>query len=84
MSTATARAKRIVVDFPEPLFDAAEHAALELDINRSSLIRQAVKVFVEDLQRRKLERELAEGYAANAASARVTAEEMMGAETDFV
>jgi metal-responsive CopG/Arc/MetJ family transcriptional regulator len=77
------KARRVVIDFPGPLFDATEHAAVELAINRSSLIREAVKQFLEERRREKLEKELAEGYIANADSARVLAEEMMGAETDL-
>lgn len=35
------------------------------------------------ISRQKIEKDLEEGYLANAASARVVAEEMMGAEADF-
>lgn len=83
MSVGT-KARRVVIDFPESLFDATEHAAVELEINRSSLIREAVRQFLEELHRRKLERELVEGYIANATSASVAANEMMGAEMDLV
>ena len=74
-----AKVKRLVIDFPEPLFRAAEYAAAELEINRSKLIRQAVKQYLKALQRRKLEKELAAGYIANAASARSLADDLMGA-----
>jgi metal-responsive CopG/Arc/MetJ family transcriptional regulator len=80
---ATAKAKRIVIDFPRPLFEATQDAADELAINRSSLIREAVKQFLEARYQQKLERDLAEGYLANADSARIIAEHMMGAEADF-
>lgn len=80
---AAPKARRIVIDFPEQLFEATEDAADELAINRSSLIREAVKQFLEARYRQKLEKDLAEGYIANADSARAIAEEMMGAETDF-
>jgi metal-responsive CopG/Arc/MetJ family transcriptional regulator len=59
-------AKRVVVDFPEPLYTQTEKCAAELDINRSSFIRLAVKKFVADLRRQRLERELAEAYTAMA------------------
>jgi len=78
-----AKAKRVVIDFPETLYCEAEVAAVELHINRSSLIREAVAQFLDELRRRKLEIELEEGYRANAASARLIAEEMAGAEADF-
>ncbi len=81
--SAAATAKRVVIDFPASLFEATENAAVELAINRSSLIREAVKQFLEERQRQKLEQELAEGYIANAVSSRILAEEMMGAETDL-
>lgn len=83
MRATAAKAKRVVIDFPEQLFEATEDAATELAINRSSLIREAVQQFLEARYRQKLERELAEGYIANAASARIVAEEMMTAETDL-
>ena len=83
VSANAAKRKRVVIDFPHPLFAAAEVAATELKINRSSLIREAVQQFLAELHRQKLEKKLAEGYAANAASARIVAAEMMGAEADL-
>jgi metal-responsive CopG/Arc/MetJ family transcriptional regulator len=83
MSATAVKVRRVVIDFPGPLFDATEHAAVELAINRSSLIREAVVRFLGERQRQKLEKELAEGYIANAGSARALAEDMMGAERDF-
>jgi len=78
-----AKAKRIVIEFPTPLLDAADHAPAQLSVNRSSLIREALRQYVGKLQRQKLEKELAEGYVANAASARVLADELMAAERDL-
>lgn len=63
---SSAAAKRVAVDFPEPLLKSAECAAHELSISRSELIRLAVEHYAKDLYRAKLERELAEGYQANA------------------
>jgi metal-responsive CopG/Arc/MetJ family transcriptional regulator len=68
-------ARRIAVDLPEPLFNRAESATRDLSINRSELVRQAVERFLEELQRAKLEKELAEGYAANAELDRAIGEE---------
>lgn len=68
-------ARRVVVELPEPLFDRAERATRELSINRSELIRQAVERFVSELQRARLESELAEGYSANAKFDRAISEE---------
>ena len=80
----TAAVRRVVVDFPTPLLNRAERAIAELRVNRSELIRMAVEQYLESLQRAKLERELAEGYAANAAQARIAAEELAALESDFV
>ncbi len=63
---AARAARRVAVDFPAPLWDRAERATQELSINRSELVRQAVQQFIEKFQREKLEKELAEGYRANA------------------
>ncbi len=53
---------------PYALFEQAEGAATELHLkDTSTFLRQAVEKFLDDLQRRKLERELEEGYVANAA-----------------
>jgi len=65
----------VAVELPEPLFDRAERASRELSINRSELVRQAVERFIEELQRARLERELAEGYLANAKLDRAIAKE---------
>jgi metal-responsive CopG/Arc/MetJ family transcriptional regulator len=58
--------RKVVVDFPEPLFEQTERAAAELAINRSALIRSAVERYLEALHRKRLEEELAAGYVANA------------------
>ncbi len=72
-----ARAQRkVVVDFPEPLYSDTEDIVAELSISRSDLIRSAVKEFIAKRRREKLEAELIEGYTANAAIAREIAEEL--------
>ncbi len=76
--------RRVVIDFPLPLYDATESAATELATNRSTLIRNAVKRFIEEMRRQKLEEALIEGYTANAASALSVVHDMMGADADFV
>jgi metal-responsive CopG/Arc/MetJ family transcriptional regulator len=73
----TARAqKKIVVDFPEPLYTETENAVAELSTSRSDLIRSAVREFIAKRRQEKLEAELIEGYTANAAIAREVAEEL--------
>jgi metal-responsive CopG/Arc/MetJ family transcriptional regulator len=71
-----------VVEFPEPLFRRAEQAAVELAIDRSTLIRSAVEHHLERLRQRRLEAELAAGYAANANLNREIAEEFAGLEEE--
>jgi metal-responsive CopG/Arc/MetJ family transcriptional regulator len=67
--------RRVVIDFPEPLFRATERAVEELSTSRSSLVRAAVEQYLEALRRKRLEEELADGYAANAALDRKIAAE---------
>jgi hypothetical protein len=52
-------------------------------MNLRSLIRKAVKRFLQDFHGNKLEEDLEAGYIANDASARAVADDMMGAEADF-
>jgi len=68
--------KRVVVDFPAPLFSRTERVTAELSMNRSELIRTAVEKYLEALQKARIEQDLAEGYTANAAQARHTCEEL--------
>ena len=58
--------RKVVIDFPEPLFERTERMAAELAINRSALIRSAVEQYLAALHRKRLEEELAAGYIANA------------------
>ncbi len=61
-----AGSRKVVIDFPEPLFEQTERTAAELAINRSTLIRSAVEQYLAALYRKRLEEELAAGYIANA------------------
>lgn len=66
-ATATAKqARKIAVDFPAPLFQETERAVHELSMNRSTLIRSAVEMYLRVWRREKLERQIAESFAANA------------------
>ena len=78
-----AAVRRVVVEFPVPLLNRAEEVLPELAINRSELIRNAVERYLDALQRAKLERELAEGYIANAAQARSLCEEFAYVDGDI-
>ena len=74
-AVATAASRKVVVDFPAPLFRETERAVAEIGTNRSKLIRRAVEQYLEALQRKRLEQELAAGYVANSATDRRIAEE---------
>jgi metal-responsive CopG/Arc/MetJ family transcriptional regulator len=63
---ASGASRKVIVDFPDPLYEETQKAADELSINRSVLIRRAVHEYLRRLERQKLARELAEGYRANA------------------
>ena len=67
--------RRVVTVFPENLFVLTERVAAELSTTRSELIRRAVEQYLETLGKSALERELAEGYIANAAQARQACED---------
>ena len=70
-----AASRKVVVDFPAPLFAETERVVAEIGTNRSKLIRCAVEQYLETLQRKRLEQELAAGYVANSALDRTIAEE---------
>jgi len=74
-TTSLPATRRVVIDFPEPLFRATERAVAELSTSRSSLVRAAVEQYLEALRRKRLEEELAAGYAANSAMDRKIAAE---------
>ena len=76
-------ARRVVVEFPTSLLNRAEGVLPELAINRSELIRKAVERYLETLERAKLERELADGYIANAAQARSLCDEFANVDADI-
>jgi metal-responsive CopG/Arc/MetJ family transcriptional regulator len=67
--------RRVVVSFPTALFKETERVAAETGITRSELIRCAVEQYLEVLNWKRVEQELAAGYAANAALDRRIAEE---------
>jgi len=72
---ATAASREVVVEFHAPLFRETERVAAETGTSRSRLIRCAVEQYLEAVQRKRLEQELAAGYAANSALDRRIAQE---------
>jgi metal-responsive CopG/Arc/MetJ family transcriptional regulator len=81
--TAACRASRkIIVDFPDALYEKTQKAAQELSVTRSGLIREAVHEYLRRMERRKLARELAEGYCANAHLNQELSEEFVHVDAD--
>ncbi len=76
--------RKVIVDFPNDLYVATENATAQLSINRSTLIRSAVREFLERLHRDELEKQLAQGYIANASQARETAEAFERVDLDLL
>jgi metal-responsive CopG/Arc/MetJ family transcriptional regulator len=67
MTRATAtKTKKILVEFPEDLLQQAEQAASDLSTDRSKLIRNAVRAFLDKRERAQLAKALAEGYQEHA------------------
>ncbi len=58
--------KKITVDIPLPMYEAIE-ASRESNTTTSVFVRHAIERYLRFLERTKLERELQEGYLANAA-----------------
>jgi metal-responsive CopG/Arc/MetJ family transcriptional regulator len=74
--------RKIIVDFPDALYLETQKAVQELSMKRSAFIREAVREHLHRLARRKLERELAEGYRANAALNRQISEDFIHVDAD--
>jgi metal-responsive CopG/Arc/MetJ family transcriptional regulator len=66
--------------FPATLLRETERAAAEIGATRSKLIRCAVERYLEAVQRKGLEQELAAGYVANSALDRRIGEEFSAAD----
>jgi metal-responsive CopG/Arc/MetJ family transcriptional regulator len=74
--------KKVVADFPAPLFREAERAAHELSMNRSCFIRTAVETFLRNREKEKLEKTIAESFLANAELDRRLVDEFKYADAD--
>ena len=79
---ATAASRRVVVEFPAPLFKETERVAAEIGTSRSNLIRCAVEQYLEALRRERLDQELAARYVANSALDRRIAEEFSAVDRE--
>ncbi len=75
MKVAAKRAgRKVTVEFPATLYAETERATAQLSINRSTLIRSAVQEYLDKWRREEFQKQLAEGYVANASQAREIAE----------
>jgi len=77
-----ARNERVLIEFPSTLLDRAEHAARDLQTNRSELIRNALEHFLNDMEAKEFERQLAAAYTANADMNRTLAAEFTAADQE--
>jgi metal-responsive CopG/Arc/MetJ family transcriptional regulator len=66
INTRTAGNRKIIIEFSPELLRETDQAVDELAVNRSQLIRSAVKMFLRRRKAQKLERDLAESLQANA------------------
>jgi len=74
--------RKIIVDFRGALYEETQKAVQELSIKRSVLIRKAISEYLHRMARRKLARELVEGYRANAALNREVSEDFVHVDAD--
>ena len=75
-----AASRRVVVKFPAELCAETKRVAAETGASRSKLIRCAVGQYLEAVERKRLEQELAAGYVANSALDRRITEEFFAAD----
>ena len=78
------RSKKLIIEFPSELYTRTERAVADLAVNRSALIRTAVEFYLDNLNRQTLERELAEGYIANASLNRRIAEDFAYSDSENI
>ncbi|MFZ5818141.1 MAG: CopG family ribbon-helix-helix protein [Bacillota bacterium] len=57
-----AATKRIVVTVPEPLLQQVDGLAAMEQIHRSVLIREAVRIYVEERKKREMREQMKRGY----------------------
>jgi metal-responsive CopG/Arc/MetJ family transcriptional regulator len=82
-ATSARPGKRVVVDFPQPLYRETERSAAELETNRSEFIRLAVETFIADMRRKRLQRQLEEGYTAMAALSQQVADDFRHVDSEW-
>jgi metal-responsive CopG/Arc/MetJ family transcriptional regulator len=75
--------RKVIVELPASLYAETEKATTQLSISRSVLIRSALQEYLDKWRREELEKELAEGYIANASQARETAEAFVHVDAEL-
>ncbi len=75
---------KVIVEFSAALYAETERATAQLSVSRSSLIRAAVEEYLDKRRREELDKELAEGYIANASQARETAEAFSHVDSELL
>ena len=76
------RKERVLVEFPGNLLKRADDAARKLDKNRSELIRVAVEQFLDEMETKRFELELAAAYTANAQMSQEIMEEFVHVDSE--
>jgi metal-responsive CopG/Arc/MetJ family transcriptional regulator len=76
------RKERVLVEFPGNLLKRADDAARKLGKNRSELIRVAVEQFLDEMETKRFELELAAAYTANAQMSQEIMEEFVHVDSE--
>ncbi len=78
----TVNTRRVMFTLPASLLEQVDEAVEKLDTNRSSLIREALKRFLEERRRQELRERLKEGYLYRAQESLEMAQEFYIAEQE--
>lgn len=82
MSATVARSKKITVDIPRSLYEETEAIVHEREISTSVFVREAMERYLRYIRHKKLEKDLEEGYLANASLTRQIHAEFALADAD--
>ena len=74
-SKSHSRRERVLIEFPAGLLQQTDEAARALHRNRSELIRSAVEKFLNAMEAKRFEEQMAAAYAANSKMNRKLCEE---------
>ncbi len=65
--STTAAMRKVMFTMPPDLLHQLDDAAIQLEVNRSQLIRHAIQLYLDEQQRQAMEAQLTEGYRIHAA-----------------